>query len=92
MLKKALQIAKNKVAMLLPIQYLSSKERYTELFKANPPKCVYVYVERVTIAKNGDFATYARAGTNKEIYAWYVWEKGYNGETVLKWIHNNKSI
>ena len=33
-----------------------------------------------------------RAGTNKEIYAWFVWEKGYKGETVLRWIHNNKSI
>lgn len=88
MLEQAMRICKNKVAMLLPLRYLSSKERF-EVFKIYPPKRVYVYVERICIAKNGDFDHY-EAGQNLETYAWYVWERGYNGETTLKWLHNSR--
>lgn len=88
MLEQAMRICKNKVAMLLPLRYLSSKERF-EIFRVHPPKRVYVYIERICIAKNGDFDHY-EAGQNLEIYAWYVWERGYNGETTLKWLHNSR--
>jgi HAD superfamily hydrolase (TIGR01549 family) len=27
-----------------------------------------------------------------QIYAWYVWEKGFEGETTLRWISNKKSL
>ena len=88
MLEQAMRICRSKVAMLLPLRYLSSKERF-EIFRKYPPKSVYVYIERICIAKNGDFANY-EAGQNLEIYAWYVWEKGYKGETILKWLHNSR--
>lgn len=87
-IKKALLIAKNKVAVLMPLRYLSSIERY-DLYKDYPPIRVYVYIERICIAKNGEFEKY-ESGCNPLIYAWYVWEKGYKGETTLKWIHNNR--
>lgn len=87
-IRKALSIAKNKVAVLLPLRYLSSSERF-ELFSVYPPIRVYVYVERICIAKNGEFEKY-ESGSNPLIYAWYVWKKGYKGETTLKWIHNNR--
>jgi hypothetical protein len=90
MLNKAMEICLNKVAMLLPLNYLSSQSRY-EVFKQYPPKRVYVYVERICIAKNGNFSEYDSC-SNMEIYAWYVWEKGYTGETVLQWIHNDKKV
>lgn len=87
-IRQALKICRNKVAILMPLRYLSSKERF-DVFKQYPPKRVYVYIERICIAKNGDFDNY-EAGQNLEIYAWYVWEKGYQGETTLKWLHNNR--
>ena len=89
MIEKAMAICNRKVAMLLPLRYLTSKERY-EVFKKYPPKCVYVYIERICIAKNGDFETYNDAGANLEMYAWYVWNRGFNGETTLRWIHNKR--
>ena len=88
MLRKAMAICRNKVAMLLPLRYLTSQERY-EVFKQYSPKRVYVYIERICIAKNGKFEEY-EAGANMEMYAWYVWEKGYEGEPTLRWIHNNR--
>ena len=86
-INKALEICKKKVAILMPLRYLSSMERFETLYRDNPPKYVYCYMNRITIAKNGEFEKY-EAGMNLEIYAWYVWERGYCGETILKWINN----
>lgn len=73
----------NKVAMLLRLQFLEGKRR-KELFKKYPPKYVYVFSGRVNCAKNGDFKTYNSSALS---YAWFVWEKGYNGEAIIKWIN-----
>lgn len=89
---RCIDICKNKVALLLPIRYLSGAERYNELYRKYPPSRVYVYMERICIAKNADFDTYNDAGANKEIYGWFVWEKGFNGTTELRWVHNEKTM
>lgn len=89
-IRRCIELAKNKVAILMPLRYLSSKARYTELYASFPPSRVYVYMERICIAKNGDFEKYAEAGANKEIYAWYIWEKSHSGDTILKWLTNEK--
>ena len=60
------------------------------MFKKYPPKCVYVYIERICIAKNGCFETSNDAGANVKMYAWYVWKRGFNGEPTLRWIHNKR--
>lgn len=85
---RCLSICKNKVALLFPLRYLSGKARYDGIFKKCPPRIIYVYSERICIAKNADFEKYADAGANKEIYAWYIWEKEYNGKTELRWLLN----
>lgn len=72
-----------KVAMFLKIQFLETKGR-RELFEKYPPKTVYVASGRLACAKNGEFGRYSRRAM---CYAWYVWEKGYHGDTVLKWIN-----
>ena len=89
---RCLDICKEKVAVLMPLRYLSSGSRYNELYKKCPPKRVYVYQERICIAKNADFEKYNDAGANMEIYAWYIWERGYKGTTELKWISNQKAV
>lgn len=82
---RCIDLCVGKVAMLLPIDYLSGNTRHEEVFKNYPPKTVYVYVNRIQIAKDGDFTQ--NVG-NKVVYAWYVWQKGYKGKTELKWIVN----
>lgn len=91
-IKRCLSLSKNKVALLLTLNYLTGKERYNEIFSINPPCRIYVYTQRIDIARNGDFEKYAGLGspTNMTNYAWFIWEKGYKGETELRWIHNVK--
>lgn len=72
----------NKVAMLLKIQFLEGQKR-RGLFEKNPPKTVYVFSKRIDCAKNGDFN---KKGSFAVCYAWYVWEKGFQGDTIIKWI------
>lgn len=86
-IKKALDLCKKKVAILMPLRYLSSFERYL-FYQQYPPVRVYCYVNRINIAKNGRFDLYDDAGANMEIYAWYIWQRGYKGATELRWIEN----
>lgn len=71
-----------KVAMFLKLTFLEGKER-KELFKITPPHTVYVSSSRLSCAKNGDFSK----GENAIAYCWYVWVKGYKGETKIKWFN-----
>ena len=88
---RCLDLCKNKVALLLPMLYLSGKARYSEIYKVNPPARIYVYTQRINIAKNGDFIKYSDSGANMTIYAWFIWEKGHTGTTELRWIHNDRT-
>lgn len=76
----------NKVAMFLKIQFLEGKER-KKLFQAFPPKIVYVSSSRILCAKNAEFERMIKGGGSAVAYAWYVWEKGYTGDTIIKWIN-----
>ena len=77
-----------KVAVLMPLRYLSGKARLERLFSNFPPKRVYVYAERINIAQNAEFEKFSDPGANMTIYAWFVWEKGYKGTTELHWMLN----
>lgn len=75
-----------KVAMFLKLTFLESKSR-KKLFEKYHPKVVYVSSSRLQCAKNGDFETYKEGVGTAVAYAWFVWEKGYKGDTILKWIN-----
>ena len=75
-----------KVAMFLKLTFLESKSR-RELFKKYPPKVVYVSSSRLQCAKNGDFEKYGKGVGTAVAYAWFVWEKGFKGNPIIKWIN-----
>ena len=72
----------NKVAMLLRLQFLEGQKR-RDLFLLSPPKTVYVSSSRLDCAKNGEFKGVTRAVA----YAWFIWEKGFDGVTQIKWFN-----
>lgn len=82
--KKAIELSKRKVAMFLKIQFLESKKRYLELYRENPPYCIYVFVKRIRCYKNNQISSYNSA----VCYCWFVWDKEYKGETKIRWIDN----
>jgi len=71
----------NKVAMFLKLQFMEGKAR-KKLFKANPPKTIYVSSSRIECGMNGVFKNESAVA-----YAWYVWEKGFEGKTSIEWIN-----
>ena len=83
--EKALRTVKpgRKVAMFLKLTFLEGKGR-KQFFLDNPPKTVYVSSSRLICAINGDFK---RITSSAVAYAWFVWEKGYAGDPVIKWIN-----
>jgi hypothetical protein len=75
-------------AMFLKTTFLEGKKRYNNLFSKNPPKYMFQFSSRVLCAKNGDFETMIAGGGSAVSFAWFVWEKGYKGDTIIRWINN----
>lgn len=86
--EKSLQTVKTgrKVAMFLKLQFLEGKAR-KKLFEKYPPKVIYVSSSRLICAKNADFQKMIEGGGSAVAYAWFVWEKGYKGDTIIKWFN-----
>lgn len=88
---KALSLVGNghKVAMFLRLQFLEGINRYEKLFKENPPKTVYVASRRIKCGKDGDFKS---SMSSIMCLAWYVWEKGFKGDTAIKFINHDEEL
>lgn len=73
-----------RVFLLLKTLFLEGRGRYERIYKANPPRYVYQYSNRIKCAKNGDFG---EDGNSAQSYAFYEWHK-HNDEhkTEVKWI------
>lgn len=84
-IEKALSVVADgcKVAMFLPIRYTEGKAR-KKMFEAFPPKTIYISSSRLKCAINGNFESMKGSATS---YAWFVWQKGFNNETVVKWFN-----
>ena len=80
---KSLELARDKVAMFLKLQYLEGKDRYERIFKRYPPNDVYVFVDRIGCFKNGIYNPKNDRGA--VCFAWFVWKK--NGGGTLPTIH-----
>lgn len=87
-INKALSIIPNgnKVAMFLKVQFLEGKSR-KELFEKSPPHVVYISSSRILCAKNAEFERMKQGGGSAVAYAWFLWEKGYKGDTIIKWFN-----
>ena len=90
-IKKCLQITRYQFCLLLPLNYLHGRERYINFFKNdNCLKYVYVFTRYALLSQI--IREDGRYDTGMQVYAWFVWEKGYTGDPVVKWIDNNKYI
>ena len=87
-IEKALEIIPEgkKVAMFLKVQFLEGKARKA-MFEKYPPKVVHVSSSRLLCAKNAKFDDMIAGGGSAVAYCWYIWEKGYTGDTKLDWVN-----
>jgi predicted RNA methylase len=85
--EKGLELSNDKVIMLLKIQFLESSKR-KEFLINSPLKYIYVFSERQSTLKDG---LELNPLNNKPwsttlLLAWFVWEKGYVGDPIVKWL------
>ena len=77
----SINVAKEKVAMLMKINFLEGVKR-KEFLKKSPLKTVWIFSKRQTLTrpdwegKNKGFIT----------YAWFVWDNNYDGKPTIDWI------
>ena len=74
-------------AFFLKIQFLEGEKR-RKLFEELPPRYVYVNTKRVpTWAENKSLdPKTGKPWATTMCSAWYVWQKGWHGEPVVRWI------
>jgi hypothetical protein len=80
--RKGLELANKKFALLLRLAFLEGANRQRTIFATNPPARVWVFSERITFYPAG--AEVKGSGTTA--YAWFVWDKDAANATELKWL------
>lgn len=85
--EKGLEVANDKVIMLLKIQFLESKSR-KEFLENSPLKYIYVFSERQSTMKDGMPLNplTGKKWSSAFLLAWFIWEKGYEGEPIVRWL------
>lgn len=80
-LEKSLNIAPT-VCVFLRLTFLESAKR-VEFFRRHPPKIVAVFSKRIPCSKNAEFG---EKESSSVAYAWFIWQRDFKGEPVIKWI------
>ncbi|MDX5366169.1 MAG: hypothetical protein LPK88_06980 [Alphaproteobacteria bacterium] len=79
--KRGIELADQKFALLLRLAFLEGANRARSIFSQTPPSRVWVFSERITFYMKGA----EKAGSGTTAYAWYVWDKNAPTGTELKW-------
>lgn len=77
---KAVDLAYEKVALLLKLSFLEGVQRKA-FFKKHPPTTVHVFSQRQSLMKNGE----PYVGGMMAL-AWFVWDKNRCKKTEIKWL------
>lgn len=85
-IRRALQVAQHKVAMLLPSKFLSSQGRFA-LFTETPLKRVHYLMSRPSMPPGSLFTEgKIEADGGKVDYCWLVWEIGHHGPATANFL------
>lgn len=72
--------------MFLKTTFLEGKKRHEKLFSKCPPKVIYQFIQRIQCAKDAQFTKMKEGGGSAVSHAWFIFQKGYSGDTTIKWI------
>jgi hypothetical protein len=73
-----------KIALLLRTQYMEGGYRYTHIYSKTPPIRIYQYSFRLPRMRRFGFK--GKQPSSVLSFAWFVWEKGFQGDTTVHWI------
>ena len=75
-----------KVIMFLKVQFLEGQGR-KEFLENSPLKYVYVFSGRMATWKDGkQVDEQGKSWSTTMCHAWFIWEKGYKGEPIIRWL------
>lgn len=84
--EQGLKVAKKKLILFGKLQALEGEKRASVL-ENTPLKVVYVFKKRQNPLRNGSAVDEkGKPWSSTMAFAWYVWEKGYEGSPIIKWI------
>lgn len=69
-------------AFLLRLLFLEGKRK--GLYEKLPPKKVYIFSKRIPFIHRHGYK--GKKSAPQIAYAWFIWEKGWQGKTELEWI------
>ena len=87
----AQRVAQKHIFLLLPLSYLHGKQRHDAVFRHySNLKTVYVFTRYPML---GDALREDRKyRTGMMVYAWFHWDKSYNGLPSIDWLDNDSDI
>lgn len=83
----AIALGADEIYMFVKLQFLEGQRRYNELYSKNPPSEILQFIERMTVARNGNPSMYDKSSAIA--FCWMIWEKNHIGEPKLSWITAN---
>jgi hypothetical protein len=84
--EKGLLVANKKVILFGKLQALEGQKRAT-FMQNSPLKTVYVFKARQNPLRNGSSVDEkGKPWASTMAFAWFIWEKGYEGDPIIKWI------
>jgi len=85
-------LTKKKFAMLLPLSYLHGKKRYDSIYTdmTYGLKTVYVFTRYPMLGD--ELRPDGKYNTGMMVYAWFIFENGYNDKPTIQWIDNNSDV
>ena len=86
----AIELGADEVYMFLRLQFLEGKRRHKELYSKNPPAEILQFLDRMSVARNGDWSMSSKP--SPMAFCWMVWRKGYTGSPQLSWISADKRL
>lgn len=84
-IERGLEVSDRLVIMLCKIQLLEGTKR-KDMFLNTPLKYIYVHTTRQSTRKNGEPTNNGKKWATTMCLAWFVWDKTYEGEPVVRWI------
>lgn len=71
---KALELATEKVAMLMKLSFFEGRQRYEKIFAKQPPNAALVFSSRITFFKSDDLKNLTEMSGGTAAHAWFVWD------------------
>jgi len=88
-IEKSLEESNKYVIMFAKIQLLEGIGR-KKLFDKHPPKYIYVFTNRINPLRNGNpLDEKGKPWCSTMCFAWFVWEIGFQGEPMIRWLQTN---